>query len=81
MANGPEERQPEAEGGADQGVDVLGRRRTVLLHQLGGLVKQGVLQAVQHESGDVLDDGGLFAGRMDEFADLRRRAAGCRRAG
>ena len=76
-----EERQPEAEGGADQGVHVL-RRRDALLHQLGGLVEQRVLQAVEHESGDVLDHGGLLVGGVDEVADgADGRRPRCRRGG
>src|SRR5690606_29556107 len=59
-----EERQTEAEGGANQGVDGLGRSDAVL-HQLGSLVEQCVLQAVQDETGDVLDYSGFLAGGFD----------------
>ena len=67
MANGPKKGKPEAERRAHQGVDVV-RGCDALLHQLRGFVEQRVLQAVQHEAGDVLDDGGLLAGGVDQLA-------------
>lgn len=47
---GTKERQPEAEGCAYQGVDVL-RGGDSLLDYLGRFVEQRVLQTVQHEAG------------------------------
>src|SRR5665647_1088110 len=50
-----EERQPEPKGGAHQCVDVLGSGSSVL-DQLGGLMEEGVLQAIEDKAGDVLHD-------------------------